>query len=451
LSPGHGRQILYAIAMLVTGIVMLTLAAADAVVAQQPSLVPGWQTQVDTGKPARRPPARSKTGSKTFDGVKVVAAELAAAGDETRFSLRFSAPVGAKVYTLAHPHRVVIDLPDVVFLLPEAAGRQGQGLVSAFRHGLIAAGQARVVLDLARPARVELADMSPLEAGSGSRLVLALRATDEATFMTEATPPGSAQPASEMALRTEPEDLPAAGKRHARKRPVVVIDPGHGGIDPGAVGSTDVTEKNIVLAVARQVKAILGASHRYSVVLTRNQDVFVPLDARRELSRRLEADLFISIHADAIDAKFAQSVRGATVYTLAERASDERARLLAEKENAADAIAGVVQIPESDADQVKDILIDLMQRETANLSHQFSGLLVGRLQRALSMSRDPQRGAAFKVLKQTQSPSVLIELGYMSNAEDERLLGSPDWQRKVASSIAAAVEAYFSEQLAVRP
>ncbi len=191
------------------------------------------------------------------------------------------------------------------------------------------------------------------------------------------------------------------------------------------------------------------ASGRYEVRMTRTSDVFVSLDRRLKICREAGADLFISLHADSIeDEAAAQNIRGATVYTLSERASDEQARLMAEKENASDLIAGIDAADTSGKDQVKNILIDLMKRETANFSAEFSKTLVSRLGRAVPLSRDSQRSAAFKVLKQTYAPAVLVELGYMSNTADEKLLNSPEWRRQVAEQVRSAVDAFFAKQSA---
>ena len=462
-----------------TGGLRLTPALISPALAQAPVGNPatgaGWQTAIDagkvdlgkidldkldTGKPdvgeerkPKSPTSRRARMAPAEQGIKATSAELRVDGDRTLFYLQLTGAAGVQVYTLASPHRVVIDLADVKFQLAATAGRQGQGAVASFRYGLMAAGQSRIMLDLARPMRVETAELKVAHSsaqGGAQRLEVRLAPTEEATFVREASQPLPDKPQA-VALDQPHEDAaPRAGAGKTRTRPVIVIDPGHGGVDPGAIGTTDVSEKALVLAVAKQVRALLP-THRYAVVMTRSTDVYVGLDARLEMSRRSEADLFVSIHADAIDGRFAQSVRGATIYTLSESASDAQAQRLAEKENAADTVAGLASVPVAERDHVKGILIDLMKRETSNFSSEFSRLLVGRLGQSLSLAKEPQRSAAFKVLKQTQSPSVLIELGYMTNVDDERVMRTPEWQRKVAQSIAAAIETYFAKRTAERP
>ena len=195
---------------------------------------------------------------------------------------------------------------------------------------------------------------------------------------------------------------------------------------------------------------MLAATGRYDVRMTRSSDVFISLDDRLKMSRKLGSDLFVSIHADWIDAKaLAKSIRGATVYTLSERASDEQARLMAERKRLRH--LGRPRDRRRRARRRRAQYLD-RSHETRNgkLLDRFCTLVVTRLAKTISMSRDPQRSAAFKVLKQTSTPSVLIELGYMSNAEDEKLMSTPAWQKQVAASIAAATDAYFAKRTVAR-
>ena len=372
---------------------------------------------------------------------------VTAAGGATTFELMLTSGVPAEIFTLSNPYRVIIDLPDVAFKLPPATGKHVEGLVSAFRYGLFAEGKARVVIDAAGPVKIKSAGM--VRDGTGVLLKVVLEATDVASFGAGTGATRQAQPLSDA--NAAAVDQPAANQP-GKRRPMIIIDPGHGGIDPGAVSTGAIAEKTIVLAVAQQLKAVLAQGGRYDVKMTRTSDIFISLDRRLKFSADNSADLFISLHADSIEERnVAESIRGATIYTLSERASDEQARQMADKENASDLIAGLETGSTAAHDQVKSILIDLLKRETSNFSADFSNVLAARLGKSITMSRDPQRSAAFKVLKQTQAPSVLVELGYMSNSKDQEQMTTTAWQKQVAVSIGAAVQAYFSKRTVEHP
>jgi N-acetylmuramoyl-L-alanine amidase len=367
----------------------------------------------------------------------------------TLFQLTLSRGVTAEVYSLANPYRVIIDLPSVSFRLPEEAGRTGRGLVSAFRYGEFAEGKARIVLDTTGPVAIGKAAMTNARSGGGVVLTVELQTTNAEAFG-DGTGGGRQQTSDDGTALERSVETPGP-KRSAAGKPVIVIDPGHGGIDPGAVGAGNLLEKNLVLSVAQKLRARLEGSGRYTVVATRSRDVFVSLNDRLKISRAAHSDLFISIHADSIEQIYASNIKGATVYTLSERASDAEAKAIAEKENASDLIAGLDVGPGEENDDVKNILIDLMKRETANFSTEFSRTLVRKMSANVTLSRDPERAAAFKVLRQTHAPSVLVELGYVSNPEESRLMQSGAWQQKVADSIAAAIDAFFAKRTVETP
>jgi N-acetylmuramoyl-L-alanine amidase len=384
-------------------------------------------------------------------GVEATAVRLFETGETTTFELTISKGLTAQVYTLANPYRVVLDLPDLSFRLGPAAGQKGRGVVSAFRFGLFAEHKARVVMDTKGPVRIASAGMTRVPGSKALKLAVVLEPMDAKAFGagTGATL-AAALPSDLGAGILAPDN--AERKHRENSKPVIVIDPGHGGIDPGALGANNVAEKSIVLSVALQLKTALAKTRRYDVKLTRTDDVFVSLDRRLKFSAENDADLFISLHADSIEEKsFAESVRGATVYTLSDRASDEQARIMADKENASDLIAGIGAESSGGGEEVKSILIDLLKRETSNFSAGFSQVLVKKLGNAITMSRIPRKSAAFKVLKQPHAPSVLVELGYMSNSTEEQEMMTGAWQAKVAEAIASAVQAYFNKRTAREP
>lgn len=397
----------------------------------------------------------ASTNGLAAKGVEATAVRVTATSSTTTFELTLSEGLTAEVYTLANPYRVVLDLPDLVFNLNSAEQKKGKGLITAFRYGLFAERKARVVIDTKGPVKIASAGMTRIRGGKSVKLAVVLAGTDAASFG-EGTGAARAAAAANATANAAEEALagasagPKPGKAHSK--PVVVIDPGHGGIDPGALGENEVSEKTIVLAVALQLKSELLKTGRFDVKLTRNEDVFISLDQRLGFSAENDADLFISLHADSIEQKkLAASVRGATVYTLSNKASDEQARIMAEKENASDLIAGIPSTDRGGGEEVKNILIDLLKRETSNFSQDFSHVLVKKLKKSIMTSRVPERSAAFKVLKQTHAPSVLVELGYISNKVDKREMMTAAWRAKVAAAISAAIETYFNKRTVAEP
>ncbi|MDX5365515.1 MAG: N-acetylmuramoyl-L-alanine amidase, partial [Alphaproteobacteria bacterium] len=354
-----------------------------------------------------------------------------------------------RVFTLADPYRVVIDIKGVPFNMSVMPEVRNLGVVTGYRYGRFEADTWRVVIDTAQP--VELASNFVLDpqAGFGRRVVLDLAPTDAATFhrtagLPDGTQDSAAAAAAELAdVAAVPMSPPA--ERLERRR-VVVIDAGHGGVDPGALGSSGVKEKNVTLAFARQFAEELRNTGRYEVHLTRDADIFIPLRERVSIARRQKADLFISVHADAIQRP---DVRGLSVYTLSETASDAEAAALARNENQADLIAGLDLQGESP--EVTGILIDLAQRETKNYSSRFARSLVDYASQQTKTLDPAHRFAGFVVLKAPDVPSVLVELGFLTNRDDEKLLTSATWRAGMAKTMSRAVDRYFGDRMAEGP
>ena len=376
-------------------------------------------------------PPRSALGAEPA----ITAVRIGDHGATTRFVIEADKKLKYRIFTLASPYRVVIDLPEVAWRLLPGAGGTGRGLIEGFRFGLFAPGKSRVVLDMRAPVGIKRSFMLDPADGHGYRVVLDLTKVSRKAYMEQVKVVNRSRNVAALPMRAPRGARPE--KRRAGKW-VIAIDPGHGGVDPGTTGYRGTREKNITLAVARAVKARLEAKGRYHVVLTRERDIFLRLRSRVETARSAAADLFISLHADALKNR---KVRGAAVYTLSEVSSDKEAAELAAKENKADVIAGVDLTHENPV--VANILIDLAQRETMNYSARFAALLVTQLRRTGKTLRNAHRFAGFAVLKAPDIPSVLIEMGYLSNPTEERLLRRPAYQRKLADAIARAMDRYF--------
>lgn len=374
-------------------------------------------------------------------------AHLAGNDSRTRFVAGLSKAVEIDAFTLANPYRVVVDMPNIRIRLPAKPGRKGRGLVKSFRAGHFIKGRDRIVIDVTGPVAISRAAVVATGGRVPAQLILDIVPTDPATFKRHQ----EARKRSRARRPVPQEAVPLPEIRDAARdgRTVIIIDPGHGGIDSGALSRTGTEEKSIVLSFGKLLRDRLKASGKYEVFMTRNTDVFVPLGKRVTIAQAKRADLFISLHADYVSRRYARRARGSTVYTLSKRASDRISRELAHHANKSDIIAGV-EFPE-ESNPVRKILTDLLRRETDIRTRAFSAILVSELRQATKMKQEPHRSAAFRVLKAPDIPSVLIELGYLSNREDEKLLMSDTWRKKVADQIAAAVDNYLALRVAKLP
>ena len=426
-----GRENLFVL----SGIALLCAAAL-------PCLPLGVSAAVETQPPKAASALRIPIASE---------ARLAGDGKQTRFILDLDEPISVHAFALADPYRVVIDIPQVTFQLPPGIGAAGRGLIKAFRYGLVMPGGSRIVFDLTGPARITNASVLAAVNGQPARLVLELEEVDRTAFVQMLAPesrpelrPAIAEATLPVASVATKLEGPAAAASPHDTRPVIVIDPGHGGPDNGTQSGTE-SEKNLVLGFALILRDRIEKGGKYRVVMTRTDDTFIPLDDRVKFARSQSASLFVSIHADALP-RHEGDAQGATIYTLSDRASDAEAERLAETENRADAIGGVNLTEEPT--EVADILIDLAQRETRTFSNRFARLLMGEMKTVTRMHKNPLKSAGFRVLKAPDVPSVLVELGYVSNKEDMEHLASENWRTRTAGSVAHAIDVFFAKRLA---
>jgi N-acetylmuramoyl-L-alanine amidase len=361
--------------------------------------------------------------------------------NQTRFIVDLSRKIDIRAFTLADPYRVIVDMQQVNFQLPPNAGEHGRGLVKAFRYGLVLPGASRMVLDVTAPVRVDKAFVIDAAEGQPARLVLDLTKVDRETFLRAVAIDNRLPHPTSPLHKSEHEPAKSGGD----PRPTIVIDPGHGGIDTGTRGPNGEMEKALVLDFGLMLRDKIEKTGKYRVVMTRNDDTFVELTERVRLARARQAQLFISIHCDAL-ARGEGEAQGATVYTLSDNASDSEAARLAEEENRADVIAGVDLSAEPN--QIADILIDLAQRETRTFSTQFARTLVTELRATVRLHKHPLKSAGFRVLKAPDVPSVLIELGFVSNGQDLKQLTSDAWRARAGDSVVHAIETFFTTRFA---
>ncbi|UCI33701.1 N-acetylmuramoyl-L-alanine amidase [Mesorhizobium sp. B4-1-4] len=360
------------------------------------------------------------------------------AGDATkvRIVMDFDREPDIKWFLLRGPNRLVIDLANTRLAI-DAKDLKPRGLVKGVRLGEIGDGVSRLILTGKGPFAVDKLDVLKNDDGTGYRIAIDMSAASEREFdialANQALTTGSTV-STDKGGRVGTGPVSNPGHRFT-----VVLDPGHGGIDGGAEGLNGTIEKNVTLAFATELRDKLAAIGKYDVFMTRDTDEYLRLDDRVRIARQHEADLLISIHADTISVK---GIRGATVYTVSDKASDPEAQALADRENLSDQFAGMVI--KDDNKEVTDILIDLIRRETHTFSMSFAHTLVGQLSTSVGLINNPQRSAGFKVLKAPDVPSVLVELGYLSNAKDEAQLLNAEWRGKAAQSITNAVALFAS-------
>jgi N-acetylmuramoyl-L-alanine amidase len=371
----------------------------------------------------------------------------------TRFVIGLDSKVDYQVFSLSNPNRVIVELPEVNVQLPTLEGNTPTGLVKTFRAGLAAAGKTRVVIDVTQPVIVESSTIVKEKDGQ-FRLALVILPADSAATR---QPHGFAQPSGLGAIGLQPP-LPRRAespKERAAKtfKPIIVLDPGHGGYDSGAE-KLGTVEKDVVLAFGLVLRDLLEKTGRYKVMMTRSDDTFIPLDERTTYAERNKASLFIAIHADYSDE--GSRARGATIYSLRDgvaKSLERSAKGSSQKllsENEIDTVKSV----NGDVDTVKDILADLANRDL-ELTHERTGMfaktVIETMGESTPLRNEPEQQAAFRVLKTAQFPSVLIELAYVTNREDANNLKSGGWREKVAQSIVTAIDNYFSHDLARMP
>lgn len=370
----------------------------------------------------------------------------------TRFVVGLNRKVDFKVFALSNPNRVVLELSDDNVRLPDMHKEAARGLVKSFRAGLAAPGRMRVVIDVSQPVVVDSTKIDKAQ-GGGFRLALDILSVEAAMKARKGfkVPPSGLGGAGLQPPLPRPARSPK--ERAARTfKPVIVLDPGHGGMDSGA-SKYGTVEKDVVLAFAHVLRERLGATGRYKVLMTRDKDIFVELDERRAFAERNSANLFIAVHADYANRR----ARGATIFSLRDKVAVSLQKSLASRSaekmlspNEMDA----VKRGNGDTAVVAGILADLAERDVARTQERtdlFAKTVIDNMSESTTMRDEPDQQAAFRVLKTAQFPSVLIELAYVTNQQDARNLKSDQWREKVADSIVQAVENYFSTEVARLP
>ncbi len=364
--------------------------------------------------------------------------------DGARVVFDMDKSIDYRVFLLDEPQRVVVDLEDAD--IKQLYTKISNQVVKQTRVGRMSGNDKRVVLELSRPAVVKKAFLIPPQSGQNWRLVVDLAMTDAKNFHNKIGNKymlTNNKQFSPDAVSFEDKSLEKPAEKAVSKvnrKRIVVLDPGHGGKDPGAIGAYNKTyEKNITLAMGKELKQILQ-NKGYVVYLTRENDIFIPLRQRIKIAQNFKADLFMSIHADSAKNR---NATGLSIYTLSDTASDQEAAALAERENKADIIGGIDL--GGNTKEVNDILISLSQNDTRNKSSKYATYLVQEMAKSVKLVKNTHRFAGFAVLKAPDIPAALLEMGYLSNRTEEANLRTPAYRRKLADAVARAVDKYFTD------
>jgi len=353
--------------------------------------------------------------------------------------------VDVEIYPMQSPDRLIIDLPAVNFQIPPAFKLARTPLVKMVRYGLLGSDKARIIIDLAAPALAGRITTQMVASGFARELSIEIKSVEPSMFAKKSQEAEftrrSTMLTNDNAVEGAVAPQTSVKGKISDRRPLIMLDPGHGGPDTGAVGLNNISEKDVVMAFARDLRSLLESRGQFRVMMTRETDVFVPLDERVRMSRLNNASLFISIHADRLAT--ATEVHGFTVYTGSEKATDAESAILADSENRADAMAGAD--PVAAREDISDILDDLVRRETRSHSSLFARTLLGRMEASGQvMNKNPHRSAGFRVLRAPDLPSVLLELGYLSSKTDISKLSDAAFRERMTLDIADAVQRFFA-------
>ncbi len=381
-------------------------------------------------------PARAQEAQAALPDV--IDARVTTTPQRARLILDLSGPTEFAIAALEGPNRIAIDVKAGGLKFAAPADVAGEGVVSAYTVEMAESGRARTLLTLAEPAQVQQAYVLDAVADQPARLVVDLILDTPEGFAARAAKDLAAAMANQGVAPASASTDPGTHGPAATTRPLVVIDPGHGGVDNGASAPNGVHEKDITLTFARELQEVLVASGRFDVALTREGDTFLRLEERVALARQNKADLFVSLHADSFEQK---EIRGASVYTRDENATDVLDKVLAENENKRDIVAGFV-LPEMQP-EVVDILVDLMRRQMRRQSYMAAQAIIHQLEPSITLRRFPVRQADFFVLQAPDVPSILVELGFLSNGNDIANLQKSEWRERVVDALARGLADYF--------